>query len=122
MQLKILHQIGLIPLHRKFFSFQIRNRTSDTLLTLTPTYVFISELYTILYNCGGQVLYSNLEDIYRKTHNKNLDVSHLNCTSVADFLQTFKSFFVLKGNKRKLQLMLNKQLAGELCNLDSTSS
>lgn len=51
-----------------------------------------------------------------------MDVSHLDCTSVADFLQTFKSFFVLKGNKRKLQLMLNKQLAGELCNLDNAST
>lgn len=96
----------------KTFCFQITNRTTETVLSLTPVYILVSELYTVLYNCGGQVLYSNLEDIYKKAYNKSLDVSHFGYPSIADFFNAFKKFFILKSYKRKLQLILNKELAG----------
>lgn len=72
----------------------------------------VSEIYEVLYNCGGLLLYCNLEGIYRKAYGKNVDLAGLEVGSLADFILSFRNFFTLKTYKKKQQLTLNKELAG----------
>lgn len=93
--------------------FQVSKQNNDVCLSLTPVYILLSELYKIVYESGGQMLYKNLSHMYKQTFAKELDVSNFNMVSAYDLINQFGWLFVLKGNKKKLRISLNKKLAGE---------
>lgn len=94
--------------------FQISKQNNDICVSLSPLYVLIAELYKVLYDCGGQMLYKKLSFMYRQTFSKELNVANFNMDSVHDLISQFSWLFVLKGNKRKMRIALNKKLAGKL--------
>lgn len=82
-----------------------------TSVHLTHLYIVASKIYYVLYQCGGKILFSNLELHYKEVYNTKLKMR----VSFAQFFQQFNWLFLLKGNHRKQKLSINTAIAGEKC-------
>lgn len=90
--------------------FQISNDTN--IISLTVLYILAAQIYHIIYNNGGSVLYNNLEKLYFETFGKPLKLSNYNIYSVDEFYNNFNLLFFIRGSKKKSIVVLHRNLAG----------
>lgn len=82
-------------------------------ISLTPLYVLAAQLYHMLYDHGGSMVYNNLEKAYQDKYGKPLKLSNFQIRSVGDFQNYYNLMFCIRDNNKKNVVVLNKYLAGE---------
>ncbi|XP_018577487.1 meiosis regulator and mRNA stability factor 1 [Anoplophora glabripennis] len=105
-----LHQIGNV--------ISISNDTN--IISLTVLYILAAQIYHIIYNNGGSVLYNNLEKLYFETFGKPLKLSNYHIYSVDEFYNNFNLLFFIRGSKKKSVVVLHRNLAEHLVPLPSS--
>lgn len=69
-------------------------------------------MYNVIYRSGGQVGYSNLENLYKRTYNKEICYSTVDAKSMDDLISRLNFMVLIRGSRKKTNVVLNQKLAG----------
>lgn len=73
-----------------------------------------AQIYQIIYKAGGQILFSNLDNLYRRTFGKALIPADYDFSSLEDLLSSLNFLILIRGGRKKMSLVLNRKLHGRL--------
>lgn len=71
-----------------------------------------AQLYHVIYNNGGSVLYNHLEKAYQEMYGKPLKLSTYQIRSVDEFYNYFNMMFYIRETRKKSVVFLHKYLIG----------
>ncbi|KAK9887694.1 hypothetical protein WA026_000015 [Henosepilachna vigintioctopunctata] len=79
-------------------------------ISLTRLYVLAAQLYHVLYNNGGHVLYNDLERCLFACYGNQIKLEDYNIHSATDLVQCFNFLIFLRGSAPNRLISFNKQL------------
>ncbi|KRT80036.1 hypothetical protein AMK59_7328, partial [Oryctes borbonicus] len=88
----------------------ININTAENRVSLTPFYLLAAQLYNIIYRSGGQVNYSNLENLYKRFYNKEISYISLKVKSMEELISHLSFMLLIRGSKKKTNIVLNQKL------------
>lgn len=92
--------------------FQLINNNGERTIQLTSFYIMAAQIYQIIYKAGGQILFSNLNNLYKKTFGKALIPADYDFNSLEDLLSSLSFLILIRGGRKKMSLILNRKLNG----------
>ncbi|KAI4457150.1 limkain b lkap [Holotrichia oblita] len=106
---EVLAGIGLPMKPKTCFKSYFINTSEDT-VSLTPLYIIAAQLYDIIYNTGGQLRYSELENAYKRHYGKEISYSNLNIKSMDDLITHLSFMLLIRGSGKKTNVILKLKL------------
>lgn len=94
-------------------SLQLSCGNIETVVSLTPFYTLVAEIYHLLIYHGGQVQINNIENFYYHMFSKHIFTTKFNTQTLQELFGLMSFCVILKNSRKGLRVALNEDLLGK---------